>query len=762
MRRQLLLLPLTALATLVSAGSAAASDWHVVDALRGGDALRGIQPGSPAAAVSARGAASAREAAEVYLKHAASELRLHGVTLRYQKDLPAGDHRTVRFEQFHAGLPVLGAAAAVHVTPDNLVKVAVIDVARDLSVPPTPKYREEAARKVVEATYGMTLAQRPSAALAVFPEAETGGKLVWVVDVRSERGGDRYLVDAHTGKIVHRRPLAVDARGRVYPISSAVTPEPEDRELSDLDAADPQTLSGWSGNLKVTNYVDGDLASGVPLTLEQSVRPNSGEDFLYDPPASEHDAHDQFAQVGIYYHLTRMRDYFASIHQLDMTAPSWRLIAVANMLESGRPMDNAFFSAQGAEAPFNAPNLIAIGQGSYFDFSDDSDVFLHEFTHYISANAVGYNEGQFAMSDYGLSPWGGSIDEGLADYFACSVNGDSTLGEATLALFGMQRELSDGAKTCPDDLMGEVHEDGELVGSVAWSLREKFGQAVGDRLVWTAMTLLTPSGSFDDFARALQTAAGDLVSTGALSAEDAAAVDALLESRGLTDCGEVLDLSGGKLRQTQMFGIDSLILGSGASCAEVRGQISLQSLFHFKSTPDRTAKGIRFTVQLQPSGGNDLEWSIYVRAGRHVGFSSTGFLPVATSYDYSVEKITDTYGEIVIDETSDPPFNPAQTYYMVIGHENCPATFATVESADIGVEPPVDPVDPVDPVEPETGSSGGATPGPTRYPPADTKVEGCACRAAAPSAPAAPWAALSGIALAGAAVLRRRARRARG
>ncbi|WP_438029342.1 MYXO-CTERM sorting domain-containing protein [Sorangium sp. So ce233] len=746
MRRQLLLLPLTALATLVSAGSAAASEWHTVP------------PGSPAAALSARSAAGARGAAEVYLKHAASELRLHGVSLRYQKELLAGEHRTVRLEQFHLGLPVLGAAAAVRVAPDGRVTTVVLDVARDLSVSTAPKYREEAARKAVEATYGMTLAERPSAALAVFPEAETGGKLVWVVDVRSERGGDRYLVDAHTGRIVHRRPLAVDARGRVYPISAAVTPRVEDRELTDLDAADPQTLSGWSGNLKVVNYVDGDLLSGVPLTLEQSVEPNSGEDFLYNPPASADDAHDQFAQVGIYYHLTRMRDYFRSTHQLDMTAPSWKLVAVANMLESGRPMDNAFFSPEGVGAPFNAPNLVAIGQGSYFDFSDDSDVFLHEFTHYISANAVGYNDGQFAINEYGLSPWGGSIDEGLADYFACTVNGDSTLGEATLKLFGMQRELTDDAKTCPDDLVGEVHEDGEMVGSLAWSLRDRFGQVVGDRLVWSAMTLLTRNASLDDFARALQTAAGDLVGAGELSAADASAVDALIKSRGLDDCDEVLDLSGGKSRRTQMFGIDSLILGSGASCAEARAQISLQSLFHFKSTPDPTAKAIRFAVQLQPAGGDDLEWNIYVRTGRHVGFTSTGFLPEATRFDYSVERITDTYGEIVIDETSDPPFDPAQTYYMVIGHGNCPPSIVTVESEDLGAEPPPDPVDPVDPAEPEPGSSGGATPGPTKYPPADPPEAGCACRAAAPSAPASPWAALSALALAGAAVLRRRAR----
>ncbi|WP_437593054.1 MYXO-CTERM sorting domain-containing protein [Sorangium sp. So ce1000] len=751
MRRQPLLLPLTALAALASAGSAAAaSEWHTVP------------KGSPAASLSFRGTEGARGAAEAVLKHAASELRIDGVSLRYQSELVDGDHRSIRFTQVHDGLPVLGAAVAVDVTPENRAEVVVLDVARDLSVATTPTYGEEAARRAVEATYGMTLAERPSAALAVFPEAETGGKLVWVLNVRSDRGGDRYLVDAHTGKIVHRRTLAVDARGRVYPISSAVTPELQDLELTSLDVTDPQTLSGWNGNLKVVNYVDGDLAARVPLTLEQSVGPNAGEDFLYDPPTNADDAHDQFAQVGIYYHLTRMRDYFVSTHQIDMGAPGWKLVAVANMLEAGRPMDNAFFSPEGVGEPFRAPNLIAIGQGSFFDFSDDSDVFLHEFTHYVSANAVGYNGGQFAVNEYGLSPWAGSIDEGIADYFACTVNGDSTLGEATLVPFGMARDLAKNTKTCPGDLVGEVHEDGELIGSLAWSLREKFGAEVGDRLVWGAVTLLTPNASFGDFAKSLKRATDKLVSAGELTTADASAVEELIESRGLNDCEEVLDLTGGKSRTTNMLGIDSLVSGSGASCAEFRGQLSLQSLFHFKSKPDQAAKGVRFTVQIEPDRGGDVEWSIYVRAGRHVGFTTGELLPEVTKYDYSVEGITDTSGELVIDETSNPPFDPTQTYYLVIGHKNCPSSSVTVKSADLGVEPPVDPTEPVEP-EP-AGSTGGATPDPTdpiEEPKAETAA-GCACRAAEPSAPVAPWTALAGVALAGAAVLRRRARRALG
>lgn len=763
MRRPLLLLSWIAMGPLLTAGGAEAAEWHIA------------APRARAATAAARGPGGARGAAEAYLKHASSELGLDGVSLRYRNELPVGEHRTIRFVQSYAGLPVLGASAAVHVTPDNRVKAVVLDVARGLSVSPSPAFVEGAARKAVEASLGMTLVERPGVTLAVLPEAESPGRLVWTVRVRSARGGQLYLVDAHTGQIVYSRSLAVDVLGRVYPISAVVTPEPRDVELSELDPATPQTLSGWGGNFKVANYVSGG-ALGQDLVLEQTAAPNLGEDFVYDPPESAQDAHDAFAQVGIYYHLTRMRDYFATTHKLDMSSPGWKLVAVANMLEEGEPLDNAYFSPEGVGSPWDAPNLIAIGQGTEFDFSDDSDVFLHEFTHYVSHNAVGYNEGQFATTEYGLSPWGGSIDEGVADYFACTVNGDSSLGEASLGRFGGLRELSRTDKRCPEDLAGEVHDDGELIGSLAWSLREALGAERADKLVWGATTMLTRGASFADFARGLRMMSDDLSSTGELTKADAGVIDALVKSRGLDECDHVLDVGGGRTQTTTMFGIDSLVMGGGGTCKDYRGELSLQSLFHFKSTPAPGAKGLRFTVDLRALGGDDLEWGIYVRAGRHVGFSPSVPLGPAAVFDYSVEKLTTAHGEIVIDESSDPPFDPSQTYYMVIGHKNCPVTVATVGSADLGSAPEEPEPAAPEPTEPEPTEPEPTEPAPSQEAPsaaqpgdegqnagmpvpAGEAPEGCTCRAAGPSAPMSAWAALSALALAGAAILRRRDRR---
>ncbi|MCA9641560.1 MAG: hypothetical protein KC492_12730, partial [Myxococcales bacterium] len=450
------------------------------------------------------------------------------------------------------------------------------------------------------------------------------------------------------------------------------TPTLVDKELLELVSGTPQHLNGWNGNLTVTNYVSGDPNQGQ-VVVEQVLEPNSGEDFLYDPPTDPKDAKDAFAQVNLYYHLTRMKAFYETDLNIDMSASSWKLVAVANMQESGSPLDNAFFSPQGINSSgFNAPNMIGIGQGSSVDFALDSDVFLHEFTHYVSDNAIGYNGGQTQTSEYGLSPWGGAIDEGISDYFACTENESAVLGETSLGALGAERNLEDTSKSCPSDLIGEVHADGEVIGSLGWSLRKEFGKSVADRLVWGAASLLVSRSTLGDFARGIQQTAAELETAGDLTSADVTKIDDMIAARGLDDCDNELTLEDGQPIATNMLGLDIVASLLGGSCQQAKQYVSLSSLFHFQATPQADAKGIRFNVNLFPERTNGLDWGIYVRREQHVGFKNTGFIPEVSTYDYAVENLDTRTGELVIDENSNPPFDPSVTYHMVIGHQNCP------------------------------------------------------------------------------------------
>lgn len=682
------LLPLTGLSLVLCAGSASAAEWH---------------PGS-----SIKHAGSAFEVAQTYLTSPA--LELEGVELAFKSDLPAAGMRTIRYEQRYRGLPVLNASAAVQVAPDGSVSVAVLDVTRGLDVATTPSLDEWDARHAVDLFRGESSPTEGDAALAVFREGR--GRLVWSVDVNTHDGGYRYLVDAELGNVFHERALSTHAQGRVYPISSVNTPMTQDVELLDMVVSQPQTLNGWNGNLVVTNYVSGSQMDGY--TVEQTLQPNSGADFFYDPPMVATDATDGFAQVGIYYHMTRARDFFATELGVDMSATSWKLNAVANLQENNMPVDNAFFSQQGIAGPFAAPNMIGIGQGTNFDFADDSDVFIHEFVHYASHNAIGYNAGQAHSTSYGLSPWGGSIDEAVSDYYACTMNGDSTLGEASLALIGGARDLTDTSKVCPDDVAGEVHLDGEIIGSFTWSIYEALGKPITDQLVWSAMTLLTADATFGDFYDAiLQTA------TNTLAPADVQTIQTIAEARGLDECGAEIPLRVGEPRNTTMFGMDLIGQFLGGDCAAARNfGVQLHSLFHFEVTPEADDTGLRFTVDMAAQGGTDLNYGIYVRTNQHVDFTTMGFFPVLGEYDYAATEITTPQGELVIDANSTPPFDPNATYHMVIVHQNCPNTIATVNlSEPMGVGGAGG--------APGTGGSSSSGPPAT---PEDTTVESdCGC-----------------------------------
>jgi len=557
------------------------------------------------------------------------------------------------------------------------VKRVGVDVLRDLGVDTSASLTAADAEVALETELGHAAsAERAELVVGRFG----GGVLLWQVDVRDSAAGSRYWVDAHDGSVVASRSLATHlSLGSVYTQNSEETPTPVDLELTLIDsAADPLRLNGWSGLLTVANYVSGNSQDG--FVLEQTVVPTAGENFLYPPPADATDPTDAFAQVNLYYHLTTVRGLFQGLG-VDVDGNSFKLTAVANAQEDNMALDNAFFSQMGIGAPFASPNLIAIGQGSINDFAYDSDVFKHEFGHYVSHNAVGYNLGQAHFDELGISPFSGSIDEGIADYFACSDNDDAELGEASLELLGSGRDLTDTSAACPDDMVGEVHADGEIIGSFGWSLRVEFGKVIADQLVWGAVSSLLPGANFDDFATGILATAGDLVESAELETADVTTIEGMLAARGLDNCGRVIALSEGEVSRSTLFGLDLIGLVFGADCATVQQLgAELPSLFHYSWTPAAGDVGVEFTIDMSPQGGGALDYSVFARAGEPVGFTNGQFLPEVTDFDRN-QVFTTEQASFIIDAASDPPFDPSTTYDIVMITRSCPTLGMEVRAA---------------------------------------------------------------------------------
>jgi len=466
-----------------------------------------------------------------------------------------------------------------------------------------------------------------------------------------------------------------------------------------------------------------------------------------------------------------MRHYYEDTFGLDMSSSAYSLAVVSSYAPSSSPdyIMNAFFSPwyNGYDTfPDYARNIICLGRGYGEDIAYDSDVLLHEFTHYISHNAMNYTEGGWPWDEYGSIFMPDAINEGTADYFSSTVNNNPVVGEYALS-YGA-RNLTEDAGKCPDNVFGESHEDGKLIGSAGWALREALGAEIADQLVWGALTYLGSSATLGDFGDGITQSAEDL----GLDDDQKSKVAGVLANRGLDDCGRALQIKG-MPRKSFLLGLDffgQLYMGSG--CYGVKNQgIFLSSYFQYVFTPTADDKGAEFAIQLDNvMGGGELDWNVYIRKNEMVTFNPGGYYkgPEILEYDYAFEGITDNHLSIVLDDTSTPAFDKDASYYVVIWHQNCPTLSATVGAVglkdlptDAGVDGPVEQdASGVD----AGGSEGGVIDAGTMdgdLPTTDLAADlqpggGCGCRTTGTSTPSPLAGGL--LALLAAAVLGRRRR----
>lgn len=671
MKKASLLGALASVSILAASFTATAAEWH-----KGTPGLR--YSGSPETATRA------------FLHNQAKNLRIEGIDLEQNRVLQLRSLRTVRYQQRHGGVPVFGKWVAVRVDPHGGIRAAAVDVARGLTVSTTPSIDEAQALAAVSTRLGKPMShQHARFELGVLPYESRGGILAWHVDVILEHRMHRFVVDAHTGGVIFDYSLAHDAMGRVYEVNPVATPNLVDAELTDLDPGDPMTLSGFDGNLTVFGYASGDVNSG---DLEGTqTPPSSGEDFLYDPNPVASSLDDPFGEVMSYYHASRMRNYFEDTFGLDMSSSDYDLVVVTSYAPAGSPeyIMNAFYTPWMPGYPTfpdYARNLICLGRGYGEDFAYDSDVLLHEFTHYISQNAMSYADMGY-YDQYGLSVMSGAINEGTADYYSATLNDDPVVGE--FALGGYARDVSSPPAKCPDDVYGESHEDGKLIGTAGWAMREALGAETTDQLMWGALSFIGAGAALGDFAEGVVQTAEDLE----LDAGQMAQIDSVLAERGLDDCKRAIELNG-KPRKSFLMGLDMVGQMMGGSCNQVKNYgIYLSSIFQFVYTPDPEDTAVTIDIDLtnvQGSGGAD--WNVYVRRDEMVTIDpGQGYSPPSVQdYDLAFENLSDPSVSIEIGEGTDPAFDTETRYHVLIWHQNCPAMMANLKATATKKDLPID------------------------------------------------------------------------
>jgi hypothetical protein len=133
-----------------------------------------------------------------------------------------------------------------------------------------------------------------------------------------------------------------------------------------------------------------------------------------------------------------------------------------------------------ATVHLNVENAYSNGINIFFgdyEWALSSDVIYHEYTHCIIYHLYDgwIDAGGDGGQDY-------AMDEGFADYFACTINDDPIQGESV----GVGRDL-DNTLRYPNDYTGEGHHDGQIIGGAAWDVRKYLTPALADELVFVAL-----------------------------------------------------------------------------------------------------------------------------------------------------------------------------------------------------------------------------------------------------------------------------------
>ncbi len=118
-------------------------------------------------------------------------------------------------------------------------------------------------------------------------------------------------------------------------------------------------------------------------------------------------------------------------------------------------------------------------------FSEVTDIIYHEYGHGISRLFYGANGANFSN---------GALGEANSDIWAIGINKDGVVGEGAFFNGGNIRDYTGAAKVFPQDLIGQVHNDGEIIAGAWWDVAQNIGSVDTMVQIFAATQYDLPNG----------------------------------------------------------------------------------------------------------------------------------------------------------------------------------------------------------------------------------------------------------------------------
>lgn len=526
--------------------------------------LAGIVRGIGIGSALALGGAGAAAAASPDLVSA--EVRTLPLRLR-------GGAASLAHERFTLnGLPVRGAFATILSDESGVREIA------GQRPSAAPQLRPEDAR------VGAAEAEAIAAAHAGAEAAEEPGELVYLMILGEpvlayevdlplqwdpEPSKRTIWVSAHSGIVLEEWEHVRSSKARVFLTNPASTPDPIEVELAGIHAEGPgEPLVGdriRSFNCTAEAPPDDQIqpwwSEGKCYAVFRAVSDADGNYFVPLPdiidPQQNADGDDLYAELSMYYNaerfIDRMRDFGVEQFKCELSTmlANYRTTELSPSYPDLEftPLNNAYWT--NTCDPDKGPTMI-FGQGASVDFGYDGDVVYHELGHGMVSLLTPEGLGSRRMRADGMLADAGGVNEAVADYFSVILANEPLLGDYVARFwpgYGAQIRTAENVKRCPDNTVGQVHNDGEPFMGAMWAARKRIGRDKLDPVIFELLPRLPADADLETVSHTVLEIAEEALARGEWTEADIDQLIRAFDARGLYDCKRVItdpeDVQGG-------------------------------------------------------------------------------------------------------------------------------------------------------------------------------------------------------------------------
>ncbi len=409
-----------------------------------------------------------------------------------------------------SGVPVYNGYVVTHITFDGQVLFVTSDIGPStftLSADKATLDRETALDRAMSLIGGDGVTRAVPTAELVILRAEDGDHLAWRTETPTYNpyGDWEIFIDANSTTALQTRDLLVCIKPEEKPLS--ITPPVENRQ-SDRQYNKGATAVG-SGDVFIANPLNGHperypwrefepllptVVDAVSLTnldgsgllvgpwveVFNSSGPRADELSLiynYDPTIVA----GHFQEVNVYFHINEFQEYFQNT------------LGIAN----ARNRVTDCYAHQGTDDNSDyspSQDRIRYGDGGVDD-ADDGEIVLHEYGHAVHNDIV---------PGFVYAAESGAISEGFGDYFGATYGDNALVGEWDGVSYNPgpppYLRRTDTTKHYPEDIVGQVHSDGEIISAAWWDFRNLVGSVVADQIIIEGMFYTGVNATFQDYA----------------------------------------------------------------------------------------------------------------------------------------------------------------------------------------------------------------------------------------------------------------------